>query len=172
MTFRYCYTSTIDDILNAQKANWRGKTGIRGAFRILITILSVGFLAGGILFWGHTENKMQPIIWLVMGGVIFLIYVVKPFLQCQRIRKQNPKEQSLTLCIDDEGIKVEAQSVGNLVRRWDEIGSIQQVKEGLLFHFKDGIVNLLPKRVFQRTNEAAELLKFIHVYLKKEEGSR
>ena len=141
---------------------------MRGVFQILISILSLGFLAGGILFWGHTDNKMQPIIWISIGAVIFLIYVVKPVLQRQYIRKRNPEEQAVSLCIDDEGIKIESKKEGNLVRKWEEIGGIQQVKEGLIFYFKDGIVNLLPKRVFQGTNEKMELFQFVQVHLQPE----
>lgn len=97
----------------------------------------------------RTARWWQPIIPLIFGAGLLWANVGKPLLRKRQIRARNPSSQRLQIVIQGDRIHIQAEGVGTFTRSWNELVGVHDANQGILMGFADGVVNWLPRRVFQ-----------------------
>jgi YcxB-like protein len=156
--YRYQFTSTIEDLLEAEKAE--RSTSIRRSLRWVLVTFGAIWLAGGVLAF-LKEPTWRPVIWICLGSLLLYRFVFQPYQRRRRIRSSNTAHQDLTLECADNSLSVVIAGVGQFTRRWDELSDITDTDGGILFYFSDGITNWLPNRVFGSLVERRNFLEFL-----------
>ena len=153
--YRYQFTSTIDDLLEAEEADMTTST-VRRWMRWVVAIIGLFIIIHGLLYCGsrgHCWRALPPVI----GGSLLLYYIfVRSCVRRRRIRKENAPSLELTLEFRDDCLQIDASGLGTFRREWSELLDFRNATRGILLYFDDGIVNWLPNRVFEdRTGKEA-----------------
>ncbi len=101
-------------------------------------------LIGGAPF----KFEIKGLVSVIVGSLTLWKFLIVPYWQRRKIIRESLDQQPLVLKFLDEGIKIEAEGVGNFTRTWGEISLLNPSSKGLLFVFTDGIVNWIPARMF------------------------
>lgn len=158
--FKYQFTSTVDDLLEAEQTG-REFRSIRTPFRWIIIVLGIVWFVMGILAFDFSNPSWRPIFWLGLGGGIFYYFVVGPYLRRREIKKNNAYQQDLLIEFNDEGMKIVIKDVGEFNRGWGELIEYLVTSKGVIFYFNDDVVNWLPRRVFEGEEERDNLIGFV-----------
>ncbi|HEX6885636.1 MAG TPA: hypothetical protein VF530_19845 [Planctomycetota bacterium] len=158
LDFRFAFTSTQRDLLDAERVHRGERTGMRGWVRASVVGVGLMFLAG-FVFFGLPDILrgrigLAPFVWLGMGSLLLWFFLVKPLRARRGIRREAPAAQELTLHLTPRGIDCDVAGVGRFLRRWCEIERFVPARKGVLLEFRD-VVNWLPARVFADRAERA-----------------
>jgi hypothetical protein len=172
----YCitYTSTIQDLLDGHSADVKLKSGLGPLLRFLFALCGIFWALGPIWVYVFLKTKFTAsncILWL-FGCTVVWGFLLRPWFERSRIRRNNSPEQNLVLEFSETGIMAHSSSAGEFNRSWSEVSNAVLCSNGLLLYFTDGFCNLLPKRVFSQKKDMLKLHAFIHKHLLEEETKR
>jgi hypothetical protein len=122
------------------------------------------WLAGVVAFAPKAIRERQallPVVWLLLGSAIVWKFLLQPILKRRRIRTTTPPAQSLVLDFTDSGLHVEAEGVGVFERAWAEFVCIEPAEKGVLMVFFDNMVQWLPNRIFQTSDERRAFISYV-----------
>ena len=156
--YRYEFTSTVDDLLEAEEAE--RSFLMRAPFRWAIVALGAVWLAAGIVAI-TMHPTWRPFVWTCLGMWVLYYFVYLPRRRRRRIIGNNAARQDLTVEFADEGVSLEISGVGQFARQWGELAGITDTDKGILFYFSDGVKNWLPNRVFANKNERSNFVGFL-----------
>lgn len=156
--FTYDFSSTLDDLLEAEKAE--RSMFVRGPVRAALVILALAGLGGGI--WAFLPYQIwSSLVWMC-GGLALLYWLVgRPHQRRRAIGRGNAPFRRVSLAFDDSGLSLEIGGVGHFTRQWNELVRTADTKNGILFYFSDGVKNWLPNRVFSNDSERIAFLEFV-----------
>lgn len=176
LPFSIEYTSTWDDLVQAFEADRISRRS--RADRWVLIVFGWGWVMLAIVAWLKVFPQIranpwwQPFLPLAAGAGILWYQVAEPFLRKRQIRANNPASQNLKLVVQSDGIQIQAEGIGTFQRTWDELADAINAKRGVLIHFTDGIVNWLPRRVFQDEQMQERLHAFLVQRLIENERQR
>jgi hypothetical protein len=165
LDFRFDFVSTHGDLMDAEAALRRERTGMRGWVRGLALLwaamllvpatlaVTVGAVRGN---WPQGGAAMGVLVCLVYGGGAVWCLAVRPMLHRRAIRRATAAAQELSLRFTPRGIDCVVAGVGRVRRLWSELGLCLPSRKGVLLAFPD-VNNWLPARVFA---DAAERKRF------------
>ena len=156
--YRYQFTSTIADLLEAEEAE--RSAFIRRPFRWAIVVLGLVWLASGLAALVR-QPTWRPLVWTCLGLGVLYYLVVSPRRRRSRITSSNAARQECTLEFADDGVNLGISGVGQFTRQWDELAAITDTDKGILFYFSDGVKNWLPNRVFASEMEKGNFVEFL-----------
>ncbi|MEQ1891636.1 MAG: hypothetical protein ABL998_03765 [Planctomycetota bacterium] len=165
LDFRFAFVSTHADLLDAEAALRRERTGMRGWVRALailwaamVVVPATFALVGCLVRWKFLGwgTSFALLLGLVIGGGVMRSLFVRPWLQRRAIRRETSPTQELALHITPRAIEIEIVGVGRVRRLWSELMLCLPVRKGVLLSFVD-VNNWLPARVFA---DAAERKRF------------
>ncbi len=166
--FRYQFTSTIKDLLDAQEAEAVERTGLRRSLRWAIAAIA----AMGVMGAGASALEAKTITGIassILGVIITLsviyYYVGAGILTRRRIRAHNDPSADVIAEFSDDAIHLEVSGFRTYTRDWSEFGGLIDGAKGVVIYFGDGTVNWLPNRVFSDKAERGELLDFLRKQL-------
>lgn len=165
--YKYQFTSTIQDLLDAEKAD-RTERSVHEPFRWIIILMGIAWFMIGIITLNQQNTK--SVLWILIGSLILYIFSIKPYFKRQRIRKSNSASQDIILEFDDDRFMIQIKNVGEFVRKWEELNGFVDTAKGTLFYFNDGIINWLPNRVFGNDLERNNFKEFIRSHQKQDTG--
>ena len=157
---RFEFTSATEDLLQAYAAERTAVSGLRSIVRWCVIGMGCAWLLGAIVFW-RKASGLQLTIWIGLGVAILWRDAVKPFLKRWEIRRTAAGPKDLVLDFTEAGIHIEVQDVGVFDRSWQELDAAIDTDEGVLVYFNDGIVNWLPRRLFQDNKSKTDLYTFL-----------
>jgi hypothetical protein len=167
--YKYRFTSTVEDLLEAEEAE--RSAFIRGPFRWAIVVLGLVWLAVGLATLVR-QPTWQPLVWTCLGLGVLYYFVVRPRRRASRITNNNAVRQDLTLEFADSGLNLGVSGVGQFTRQWNELVGITDTDKGILFYFSDGVKNWLPSRVFASDAEKGNFVEFLKGHeLRRQEGA-
>ncbi len=158
--YRYEFTSTLEDLLDAEKAERTVRVG-RLFFRMLAILIGVGWLVSGFVAIGQSQLGWKPVMWLIFGCGILYYFIIWPGRRRARIKRNNAPEKNVSVEFRDMCIRLHVDGQGEYVRRWDELVDVFVARKGVAFVFDDGVVNWLPNRVFHDDDERRRLIEFV-----------
>ena len=120
----------------------------------------VGSAAAAALGALETEPRWLPIVWLVIGSAVLYWLWVKPLSVRHEIRQNQPKSVPIAIDFNRDSIAITINESDGFTRPWIEVAGVVQAEPGILLIFGDGVVNLLPNRVFDDPEQRAELIEF------------
>jgi len=156
--YRYRFTSTVEDLLEAEEAE--RSAFIRGPFRWVIVVLGLAWLVAGLATLVR-QLAWQPLVWTCLGSGVLYYFVVRPYLRRRRITTDSATRQDLTLEFTDDGLNLGVSGVGQFTRQWNELVGITDTDKGILFYFSDGVKNWLPSRVFASQVQKGNFVEFL-----------
>jgi hypothetical protein len=163
--YKYQFTSTIKDLLDAEKAD-RSERSVHAPFRWIIILLGSAWLMIGIITLSHPNTK--SVLWILLGVLTLYFFSIKPYVNRQRIRKSNSASQDITLEFDDNRLVIQIKNIGEFIRKWEELNGFVDTDKGFIFYFDDGVVNWLPNRVFVSDLDRKNFKEFLSSHQKQE----
>jgi len=154
---RYEFTSTIDDLLEAEKAE--RELSLRVPFRWAIATLGIAWLVAGVTKFVNQPGG-QSLVWMCLGLGVLYYSVLNPIRRRGRIRRDNAPREELILEFDDEHMSLAVSRV-TFTRHWDELAGFSDTPKGVLLYFSDGIKNWLPNRVFASPTDRMDFLELL-----------
>lgn len=158
--YKYTFTSTVQDLLDAEEAERTART-FRAPFRWIMIAFGIAWLIAGLLAVDWSNLTLRPIFWLLLGLCIVYYFVIRPYGRRRRIKARNAKHQDIVVELSRDHIKIEVSDVGNFTRSWEELVEFIETKRGLIFCFSDNVVNWMPVRVFPNEEKKNNLVGFV-----------
>jgi len=161
--FHFEFTGTAQDLLDAERALLRERTGMRPFYRWCVLAMGfawVGSAAASALGVFETEPRWLPIVWLVIGSAVLYWLLVKPLSVRHEIRQNQPESVPVAIDFTRDSIAITINESESFTRPWIEVAGVVQAEPGILLIFGDGVVNILPNRVFDDPVQRAELIQF------------
>ena len=158
--YKYQFTSTVEDLLEAEEAE-RTARSARAPFRWIIALLGVAWLVAGVLAFDWSNPNWRPIVWLFLGIGVIYYFIVRPYLRRSRIKENNASRRNIDLEFYDDYMKFEISGVGEFTRKWEELVECIDTPKGIIFYFRDGVVNWIPDRVFADGEERKRFVEFV-----------
>lgn len=159
-TYRYRFTSTLRDLLEAEEADMTANT-IQGWMRWTISFIGLVMIVTGLLELGSLANCWIASLRALGGCFLLYYFLIKSYVRRFRIRKNNDASQELVLEFCAEYLRIEASGQGTFRREWNELYDFKDAARGVLLYFDDGIINWLPNRVFEDRAEKTALVEFL-----------
>lgn len=157
--FEFDFTSRIDDVLKAEEVERSFRLG-RPFFRGGLILLGSIFVSAGSVILVAQGPNWSGFVWLVVGLTILYFIVARQIVTRSRI-KQSASERHLRVAFNDTGIRIDVDQTEEYSRTWDELVQYIVARDGIIFRFTDGVVNLLPARIFSSESEKKEFLNFL-----------
>lgn len=167
MMYKYEFTSTVKDLLEAEEAE-RSARSVRTPFRWILTLLGIGWLLTGIAALDPSNLSWRPFVWILLGMSVLYYFILRPYQIRSQIKQHNAAEQELTLEFNDDSVQLDINGVGSFTRKWEELIDFVDAQKGIIFYFSDGVVNWLPDRVFVDKSERKKFIEFVRIH---QEGS-
>lgn len=145
---RYEFTSTTNDLLDAEEADITERTGLRRLLRYTISALATIWAASGLFALGLGRHGWIPLIWFIAGVLVAYHLVGRSYLSKRRIRLSGTCSTGVIVEFHVDYIQVEIASSGIYQRKWNELLGFRDATQGILLYFSDGTVNWLPSRIF------------------------
>jgi hypothetical protein len=170
--FQYRFVTTVDDLVDAdaiERARQPQRI-LRGLMELVHQLertqlwIIGGLIALGLIVfvWSSTGVDWLAITFVV-GLVLLYYFVIAPRRARERIRKQNPRRQTVRLEFGREGVSVDVEDAGSLKKAWDEFSGATEAKRGVLLYF--GTTTMwMPQRVFASDHERREFMTFVKQY--------
>jgi len=158
--YRYQFTSTIEDLLDAEAAR-RATHSWRQTVRWILTGAGVFALLAGMSVFEFAQPRVVPFFWTVAGACVAYIAGLRPYLEQRRQRNNIAKIQDVAIEFGDTGMQLQIGEVGYTRRRWQDLTGYQASDKGILFYFMDGVVNWIPDRAFANKTERQNLIDFL-----------
>lgn len=156
--YRYQFTSTVKDLLEAEEAE-RTARSARAPFRWVLIFVGFAWLVSGVIAFDWHSPSWRPFIWLLLGVGVLYCFVLKPYLRRNQIIRNNEPYQNVILEFHDNSIKLQIDGVGNFVRSREELVEVVDASKGVIFYFSDGVVSWLPNRVFSNSDDRNKFIK-------------
>ena len=158
--YQYSFTSTADDLLDAEEADRTSHWG-RAPVRLFIIILGISWLILGIVTFdlGNIKSIGISIVWLIIGAMVIHFFIVKPMVTRLKIKK-SIRNEKVNLEFEDDQIIINTDSE-KFVRNYDELVCFVAAKKGIAFYYDDGTINWLPNRVFKNKAERNSFIGFL-----------
>ncbi|MDH5756777.1 MAG: hypothetical protein OEZ55_08935 [Nitrospinota bacterium] len=166
--FEFSYTSTVEDLLDADKA-LRAELHFRASYRWFAAFLGFFFLVAGILASALEGVSVQFLIWILIGTTITFYFIVAPHLARKRIRANNMQYQDVFVVFGNNGIRLDVLGIGAFERNWEELVYYVDTPVGVILIFDDGIVNSLPNRVFADSYERKTFIDYLESHKRRME---
>jgi hypothetical protein len=159
MSLTYRFKSTSADLLDAEAVG-RSLSSPRPFFRWALVVLGVLWLAAGAARL-RMHADAGSFLLVCIGGLVIYQHVVIPQLDRRRIAKENLRPEDIILTFGDDAIEIEVVGVRRFVRRWAEVLSFVERRQGILFRFADRTSSWLPERAFASASDRAALVAFL-----------
>ncbi len=163
--YKYQLTSTIQDLLDAEKAD-RSERSVHAPFRWIIILLGIAWLVIGVITL--RSPNLKSVLWILLGVLTLYFFAVKPYIKRKRITKNNSVSQDLILEFNEDRLILKIKDTGEFIRQWEELNSFVDTNKGILFYFNDGVVNWLPNRVFANGSEKDTFKEYVKSHQKVE----
>ncbi len=157
MTYKYHFTSTLNDLLDAEEAD-ATRTAGRRSLRWVVAGIGAGGVFSAIHQLSTSHVGWYSIAGLVVGSYIVYSSVLVTYVRRRRIRRDNPPSVDIALRFGEGGVQVELVGYGTYERKWTELVKFADAAKGVLLYFDDGTVNWLPNRIFRDKAEKRALL--------------
>ena len=157
--YQYQFTSTIEDLLDAEKVE--RSASIQTSMRWIVVIMGLAWIVVGVIAFDLNKPIWRPLIWIFIGIAILYLFIIRPYFKRNRIKRNNASHQDLMVEFLDDCIKLHITGVGDFTRQWEEFAGFIDADKGILFYFNDGIVNWLPNRVFTNIGARNGLVEFL-----------
>lgn len=164
--YKYQFTSTVEDLLEAEEAE-RTARSARAPFRWILALLGAVWLSAGIIAFDWSSLSWRPIVWSLLGAGVLYCFVIRPYLRRGRIKRGDPR-QDVALKFCDDFIKIEISGFGDFTRKWEDLVEFIDARKGVIFYFNDGAVNWLPGRVFSDKRERKKFVEFLRSHQNKD----
>lgn len=155
------FTSTVDDLLDAEDADMTERTGLRRSLRYAASTLAAVWALSGLLVVGLQRYGWAPFIWTLLGGLVVYYLVGRSYLSRRRIRLSNPPSADIVAEFRVDQMQIDVAGHGTYRREWDELVQFRNTAQGILLYFSDGTVNWLPARAFGSGEEKQSLVDLL-----------
>jgi hypothetical protein len=162
--FEFHFVAKREEALEVYEASLRKNSELRPWLRLCLIGLGLLWLTGGLAnLTGivSSEPMWRAIVFGVCGWAIVWSLCLKPMLERQRIRACFPVSQKLVLEFDSSGIRILYVDKDNYVLSWSEVSGVLFSDEGVLIGFTNGLVHVVPKRVFQSADHRRLFFGFL-----------
>jgi hypothetical protein len=153
----FAFTSTKDDLIDMHQAMLTITSGARPVFRLFLIGLGLLWTIGPIfflVFGGATfKFEVKGLVSVIFGSLTLWKFLILPYWQKREIIKESSDQQPVVLNFTDDGIRIEAEGVGNLTRTFGEVSSVTPCNKGLALVFSDGTANWIPSRMFVNSDD-------------------
>lgn len=166
--YKYRFTSTVQDLLDAEEADATERSGLRKILRWAVAVICATGVVAAIEAFISLGYRIEQLIWLVLGSYGVYYFVLSGYVRRHRIRKRNAPSMDISVEFQEDCIEIAVSDYGTYKRDWCELLSYVNAAKGVLLHFRDGTVNWLPNRVFRDMEEKRELIEFIRTRIELE----
>lgn len=163
MAYEYQFTSTVDDLLEAERTEWSSRT-VRPPLRWLIAASGTIWIVAGVIALASGKPLLWPLIWIGFGLSLVYFFGFKTFIRRAQIKRLGAGCQKIALLFGDDSLRIEACG-REFVRKWEDFRDFVSAAKGVLFYFADGTANWLPDRVFVDKAERMEFLDFVNEHM-------
>jgi hypothetical protein len=136
LDFRFDFVNTHQDLLDAERALRRERTGIRGWVAACMVLLGLLWLAA---FADYLVRDLPagrvgfaPFAWLLMGSLVIWFFALRPWLARRALRRSNAPAQHLMLRVSQSGLEGEVTGLGAIHRDWFVFNEIVPTPKGVL----------------------------------------
>lgn len=158
--YTYRFTSTINDLLDAEEADTTERT-MRRSLRWVVAAIGVAGIVAAIDALRSSPYAWEFVVGLVACGYIVYYFAIASYVRRRSIRRNNPLSTDIALQFREDGIEIELVGQGTYTRGWQELLKFAHARKGTLLYFDDGTVNWIPDRVFRDGEEREAFLVYL-----------
>jgi hypothetical protein len=165
--FSYQFTSTAHDLLEAESVESHHNIA-KPLYCWPVLLLGILFFAVGVATFVSSPN-WQSSAWIFIGTTIIYFFAVKRLVRRHTIKQNNSSPRLLEITFTNDSIISDVDGLGKFTRTWEELSGYLDTRKGILFCFRDGVVNWLPNRVFTSVSERERFSEFVEHYYSLEQ---
>jgi hypothetical protein len=169
VVFQYRFVTTVEDLLDAD-ATARAhlprrlyrflRESARQLERTQLWVIG-GLLALGLIIFVLTSTRGDLLaVSLVVSSVLLYYFVVAPRRVRKRIRIQGAARQTVQLGFDRDGVSLDKEGAGPVMKTWDEFKGSTETARGVLLDFRKAKM-WIPQRAFADDGQRREFVKFV-----------
>ena len=172
MTYRYSFTNTTKDLLDAHDAHTPRARGVRRLLRLFLIMVGLFWVYRPIwlFFTGSPEFDSKKVLMWLGGCAILWVNLIWPLLERRKLKRDTLPELEVIIEFGNDAISIQPSNTPTFVRSYEEVADMVPCKKGMLISFTDDQVNWLPKRVFKNELEMKLLQKFIDIKIRQQKA--